>query len=100
MPKKEIDYSKVKAFATSILECIGDDESIGENPDLPANEKPAKDTVEFNDTESGANPEPVLDFIGDEFAGDKDEEGKSNKKQEKTKKISLMGSLLASKLKK
>ena len=32
---KSVDYSKIKAMAQSILECIGDDEE-GANPSLPA----------------------------------------------------------------
>lgn len=31
---KSIDYAKIKAMASSILECIGDCDE-GENPDLP-----------------------------------------------------------------
>lgn len=81
MAKKEIDYSKVKAMAQSILECIGDDQDIGENPDIKK-EKPTPGSFDDVGTsekgqmgfESQGDQEPILNFIGDELADGKNEE--------------------------
>lgn len=105
MAKKEIDYSKVKAMAQSILECIGDDQDTGEHPDVPKSDaNPMPETNEFgiDDNEDGGQ-DPQLDFIGNELADGKDEQGEtpdeddSSKKKKKDSSLALMGSVLASK---
>ena len=75
MAKKEIDYSKIKALTQSILECIGNDQDVGEDPSLPKQDTSIED---------GGQDSP-LEIIKDEVettpnsdTGD-DEEGDSKK---------------------
>lgn len=104
MAKKEIDYSKVKAMAQSILEYIGDDQDIGENPDIKKSDaNPMPETNEFGmDKEPNGGQDPQLDFLGDELSDGKDEQGENSdgndsKKKRKDSSLALMGSVLASK---
>lgn len=98
---KNVDYSKIKALAASILECIGDT-SEGENPSIP------KQTQDTNDggqdsldpiigSEEGGTDEP------NESSKDETAEGYADSPDEKKKKkdasLAMMGSMLASKLK-
>lgn len=109
MPKKDLDYSKIKAFAQSIIECIGDDNDVGEDPELPK-QKPDKgsfndigSTDTMGDNPSGSSdPRPVQEFIGKELADKKDEQGESwdSKKKKKDSSLAMMGSMLASRINK
>jgi hypothetical protein len=78
---KNIDYSKIKAMAASILECIGEDEE-GENPSLPKQQ---------NDIDDGGQ-DSQLKFLPDDTGTDK--------KKDKGATIGLMASALANKFKK
>lgn len=106
---KSIDYSKIKAMAASILECIGED-SEGENPDLPKPSVKADPTPsDFGvDENSGGGQSPNLDFIGNEEMTDKSESGKmearegsgaetEERKKKKDASIAMYGASLASK---
>lgn len=77
------DYAKIKALASSILECIGDEDE-GENPDLPKQEQ---------DIDDGGQDSP-LKFL----PGDKGESGEDDKKKKsKDSSLALMASTLRSK---
>lgn len=86
---KSVDYSKIKAMAQSILECIGD-YSEGENPKLPA---------QTQDIDDGGQAKledfaPVADS-GKTGVGSDDE-----KKKKKDSSLAMMGTMLAAKFKK
>ena len=82
------DYSKIKALASQILECIGDDEE-GENPSLPKQDNAVNDGgVEANTS-----------FLKTE-ASKEGETGVGASKKDKKSSIAMMGAMLASKLKK
>ena len=79
------DYSKIKALAQSIIECIGD-EAEGENPSLPAGEKPDDDSI--------------VD-MGKAAPVDLEQEDPEEKKKKKgDERLALLSSTLASKFKK
>lgn len=79
------DYSKIKALASQILECIGD-EPEGENPDLPAQD---------NDVD-GAGEGKNIDFLKTSQAKEK-EVGSGDSKKNKGASLAMLGSMLASK---
>lgn len=84
---KKIDYSKIKAMAESILECIGD-ESEGENPSLPEQEE---------DINDGGQDEL---YEMEPAAGDvKESSGSAEKKKKRDSSLAMMSSMLASKFK-
>lgn len=95
---KKIDYSKIKAMASSILECIGEDEE-GENPSIPESEQPEADPEpsewgeEGNDKDHSGGQSSNLDFIGKE-------EPVKEKKKSKDSSIAMFAANLASKFKK
>ena len=112
---KERDYSKIKALAASILECIGDENDTGENPDLPEH-KPDKGSFDDVGTTDGLgdNPtgnsdsDPLLNFVGNELAdghdeveeaGDEDNVPESKKKKKEAS-LAMMGSMLSSRVSK
>lgn len=76
------DYSKIKALAQSIIECIGD-ESEGEDPSLP------KQKQEINDggQDSLYKTDPAADTSLDQGS----EEGKKKKKDSA---IAMMSTML------
>ncbi len=92
---RKVDYSKIKAMASSILECIGEDEE-GEDPQIPGPEsKPdPKPTKLGEETDSDGGQSPNLDFIGDE------EPVKDKKKRSKDSSIAMFAANLASKFNK
>lgn len=78
------DYSKIKALAQSILECIGD-EPEGENPSLPSQD----DAIDDGGQEELDKTPP---------SGESTEEGSEDeKKKKKDASLAMMGSMLASK---
>lgn len=81
------DYSKLKALAQQMIECIGDDPE-GENPDLPKQD---------NALDDGGQEAP-LNFLKD--SKDPDEGGTKPDKKKKDASLAMMGSMLASKLNK
>lgn len=83
------DYSKIKALAQSIIECIGDDEE-GKNPSLPKQEQ------DIND--GGQESLSDLAPIGEGETGVP--KPKETDEDKKSKKLSMMSSVLASKFKK
>lgn len=101
MPRKDPDYSKLKALHDSILDYIGDAEDVGEHPDLPANDKNDAGTSDFGAAElSDGKQEPLLDFIGNEQADGKDEQGESadeddGKKKKKGSELAMYGAMLS-----
>lgn len=80
---KSIDYSKIKAMAASILECIGDEDE-GEDPSLPKQEQ---------DIDDGGQDSPLKFLPGDK--GESEE-----KKKSKDSSLALMASTLRSKFSK
>ncbi|OQB10433.1 MAG: hypothetical protein BWY21_00354 [Parcubacteria group bacterium ADurb.Bin216] len=84
---KNVDYAKVKALASSILECIGDYDE-GEDPSLP---KPK------NDVDDGG-VEPNTKFL-DTAESKEGETGVGNTKEKKKSSLAMMGAMLASKVK-
>lgn len=100
---KTIDYSKIKAMAKDILECIGEDEE-GENPDLPKPENNDSSASEYGsaDTKNDGGQSDVLNFVGNEMNDGKEEPESSKDSDETAKKkkdssLAMMGSVLASK---
>ena len=100
---RKVDYSKIKAMASSILECIGEDEE-GENPKLPKDPvNPTPKPTDFGDREEesenagGGGASPNLDFLGKE-EDVSEETGK--KKKSKDSSIAMFAANLASKCKK
>ena len=96
------DYSKIKALAQSIIECIGD-ESEGENPKLPK----VKDDNTGDQAERGTHQMPyekddgTIDFLPDESCDDKElctDRRKGKKRKDDA--IALFASTLASKFNK
>ena len=86
------DYSKIRGWAQSILECIGDEDE-GENPKVPEQKK---------DIENGGQDKPLKFLPDDEGKGEKSSEDDSDdddeeKKKKKDSSLALMGSVLASK---
>lgn len=97
------DYSKIKALAQSILECIGD-EPEGASPSLPKQD---------NSINNGGQDElyKMAPAADDFSAGAKDAEGESepddqaesepeDKKKKKDSELAMMGSMLAAKFRK
>jgi len=80
---KSVDYSKIKAMAESILECIGD-YSEGEDPSLP-------------DQDNSINDGGQDELYKTAPSGDATEEGSADGKK---KKMAMMSQLLANKFKK
>jgi hypothetical protein len=88
------DYSKIKALASEILKCIGD-EAEGENPSLPAqdnddNRAGQKDLTDFKVSEEASENEGI------ESASSEKSEG-YDKKNKKGASLAMLGSMLASK---
>lgn len=85
------DYAKLKALAQQIVECIGDD-CEGEDPSLPK-----------QDNDLGGNGQEAnttfLSSTGDKNAKES-VEGSGDSKKKKESSLAMMGSMLASKLKK
>ena len=79
------DYAKIKALASSILECIGDEDE-GENPSVHKQEQ---------DTDDGGQDSPLKFLPGDEGKSDDDK-----KKKSKDSSLALMASTLRSKFSK
>jgi hypothetical protein len=82
------DYSKIKALAQNILECIGDDEE-GEDPKLPKQ----------NNDIDGAGVEANTSFLKTKESDEK-ETGVGKGKKSKDASLAMMGSMLASKFNK
>jgi len=86
---KSVDYSKIKAMAQNILECIGD-YSEGENPSIP------KQTQDIDD-----GGQDKLESLapaaknGETGVGTEEE-----KKRKKDSSLAMMGTMLAAKFKK
>lgn len=78
------DYSKIKALAQSIIECIGD-ECEGENPSLP---KPQ------NDVNDGG-VEPSTQFLKTPEAKESETGVGESKKRKKDSSLAMMGAMLA-----
>jgi len=91
---KKIDYSKIKALSSQILECIGD-YSEGEDPSLPKQDDDINDNgqstqIEFLSADKASPTE------GEEISPAEDEtDGK--KKKRKDSAMAMMSSILASK---
>lgn len=85
---KNIDYSKIKAMASSILECIGDD-SEGENPSLPKQDSALDD--------GGQSPLDDMGEAADDsgFADSKDAGSAEDKKKKKDSQLAMMSSMLS-----
>lgn len=91
---KSIDYSKIKAMASSILECIGEDEE-GTNPNLPEQKQ------DFNDGGQDT-PKALMSWDkGDPEEGEKisDSEDATDESDESKKKnrMSAMASMISRK---
>lgn len=84
------DYSKIKALAQSILECIGD-EPEGENPSLPKQEAP--DSYEGLGVDDDGN-------VGLGSAADTEEPEEKKRKKRGDDVVALLSSTLASKFNK
>lgn len=88
------DYAKIKALASEILQCIGD-EAEGENPSLPSpdndlNGAGQKDLTDFKISEEDSVNEGI------ESSTEEDSED-STKKNKKGASLAMLGSMLASK---
>lgn len=97
---KDLDYSKIKAMAQSILDYIGDDNTVGQNPKLPAQDNAIND--------GGQDELYKMAPAADDFsAGSNDAEGESepaedsededSKKRKKDASLAMMSSMLKSK---
>jgi len=82
---KSIDYSKIRAMASSILECIGDCDE-GEDPKIPKQKE---------DIDDGGQDSALKFLPGDKGSDDEGQE----KKKFKGSSLALMASTLASKFK-
>lgn len=82
---KNIDYAKIKAFASSILECIGDD-SEGEDAPMPKQDNAVDD----------GGVEPNIDFLKTSQSKES-ETGVGENKKKKESSLAMLGSMLASK---
>lgn len=82
------DYSKIKALAQSIIECIGDEPEGGDGTDIKHTEE----------ERGGANKNEKLGPAADSEDKDHPEEG--NRKKRKDDVIALFASTLASKFNK
>ena len=82
------DYSKIKALAQSIIECIGDESEGGDGTDIKHTEE----------ERGGANKNDDLNPAADSDCKDCPEEG--NRKKRKDDVIALFASTLASKFNK
>jgi hypothetical protein len=91
---KNIDYSKIKAMAASILECIGEDEE-GEDPSLPKPDVAEDDGGQVSNLNFLDTKESKEDVLGSGKGNDGIE-----KKKKKDSSIAMMASLLSSKAKK
>lgn len=112
MPKKDPDYSKLKALHDSILQYIGDAKDTGEDPDLP---EPTVNKGSFDDVgtsyngqggyESQGDQEPRLNFLGNELGDGKEEPEEQNadadndpeevdKKKKKASSLAMMSGML------
>jgi hypothetical protein len=78
------DYAKIKALASSILECIGDDDE-GENPNIPVQDK------QIND----GGTEPNVKFLGTKDETGVEDVGEKKKKKDSAS-LAMMGSMLSS----
>jgi hypothetical protein len=89
------DYSKIKALASSILECLGDEDE-GENPSLPKQEN------DFNDggQESLEDLSPLKEGSTGVPKEGKNSADTEDKKKKKDASLAMMGSVLAAKFKK
>lgn len=97
---KNVDYSKIKAMAQSILECIGDD-SEGENPSLPSPDNAINDGGQDSLTE--LMDESEEDYGNTRADADDTARGSADSETKKKKRdsaIAMMGSVLASKFNK
>lgn len=92
MPKKDVDYAKVKAMAQSILECIGDCDDVGASPSIPEQE----DDINEGGQESLDDFKPAASDSG--YSGSKAASEGEKKKKSKDSAIAMMGAALASKL--
>ena len=107
MAKKEIDYSKVKALASSILECIGDIDGEGSDPTLPPQKQdignggqdelysfsPAGEDFSTPDKENGND-------ANDPDEASEGHEGEPASHEKKKASISMMAGLLRKKMSK
>jgi hypothetical protein len=85
---KNVDYSKIKAMAQSILECIGDD-CEGENPSIP------KQTQDIDD-----GGQDKLESLAPAAKNGETGVGEEEKKRKKDASLAMMGTMLAAKFKK
>jgi hypothetical protein len=93
------DYSKIRGWAQSILECIGDEDE-GENPKVPKQKQ---------ELDNGGQDKPFKflpdDEGSEEKAGKKDSESDEDesvpddeKKKKKDSSLAMLGSVLASRV--
>lgn len=86
---KNIDYSKIKAMASSILECIGEDEE-GENPSLP----------DQDDAVNDGGVEPNTQFLKTDVSKESVTGVEGDKKKKKDASLAMMAATLSSKFNK
>ena len=96
MAKKQPDYAKIKAMAASILECIGDDNDTGENPDLPTPDNSINDGGQESLDDLAPSAMDGLGAKNDSTDGTED--GKRKKRKDDT--MNLMASALSAKFRK
>lgn len=92
------DYAKIKALASSILECIGDDDE-GMNPKLPKQEH------DYDDGGQGSMEEILKTDKADPAEGEEISEKEEatdgeDKKRKRQSAMAMMGSVLSSKFNK
>ena len=94
---KSIDYSKIKAMASSILECIGDDEE-GKDPSIPAQKQDINDGGQ--DEPLALLPKDEGDAEEGETISDSEDATDMSQEEEKKKKVSMLANMFSSKFSK
>ncbi len=92
------DYAKIKALASSILECIGDDEE-GMNPKLPKQKADIDDGGQ-DSMEEILKTDKADPYEGEEISEREDATDGKEKKRKRDSAMAMMGSVLSSKFNK
>jgi hypothetical protein len=92
------DYAKIKALASSILECIGDDEE-GMSPKLPKQKADINNGGQ-DEMEEILESDKADPMEGEELSEEEDSTDGREKKRKRDSAMAMMGSVLSSKFNK